>query len=352
MELSKMQIKDLKNFYETFDLTKVKQKKNVIDEVLYQLYKRPYKSKLQPRTLPAEKNNTHQMDLLFLPSDNGFKYGLTIVDVGSRLTDCEPIKDKLSDTVLAACQKIYKRKILSIPKHIQVDSGSEFKGQFKAYFDNQDIPIRTSEPDRSRQQALVESRNGSIAKPLMRRMLAQELITNKPSREWVKYLPKVLKFLNERFEIKNAPAVIKEQPLDDYNAHLIEVGTTVRYLLDKPRDMLTNKKLIGTFRHGDIRWSKPVKIEELIIQPMQIPLYLVSGRSCAYSRDQLQVITGENMPPSMTQEKFEIEKILDVKATRNSTRYLVKYKDDDKPVLIDESILKKEAPKLLKNFNR
>ena len=52
---------------------------------------------------------------------------------------------------------------------------------------------------RSRQQALIESRNKSIAQPLLMRMTAEELLTSETSREWIEYLPDVIKFLNERF---------------------------------------------------------------------------------------------------------------------------------------------------------
>jgi transposase InsO family protein len=346
------QLEDLKQFYTTFDLKKVKNKKNVLNEIMYQLFKRPYKSKLQPRILPIEKNHTHQADILYLPNDNGFKYGLTICDVGSRLTDCEPIKDKNTNTVLEALLKIYKRNILSEPKQMQVDSGTEFKGEFQKYFNNKKIPLRVSEPNRSRQQALVESRNGSIAKPLMRRMLAQEILTDKPSNEWVAYLSTVITFLNERFENKIPFKENFNYIGDKYNSDIIPLNTQVRYLLDKPRDYLTNKKLIGNFRHGDIKWSKPTLITETIIQPQQVPLYMVKGRRNAFSKDQLQVIEKFNLPPVFKNSAIQkIEKILDKKETRNTIRYLVKYKDIEKPVYIDESVLRKEAPKLLKEFN-
>ena len=48
----------------------------------------------------------HQADLLFLPHDKGFKYTLTVVDLGSKLVEAEPIKNKKAETVKNAFQKI------------------------------------------------------------------------------------------------------------------------------------------------------------------------------------------------------------------------------------------------------
>jgi hypothetical protein len=307
-ELTKQQIKDLQQFYKTFDLTKVKNVNNLKNEILYQLYKKPFKSKLQPHMDIYPSNFIHQVDILFLPSDAGFKYGLTIVDVGSRLTDCIPLESKSSHACSIAIQKVYnkpaKDRILTKPERIEADMGNEFKGAFKSYCDNNNISLKYAEPHRSRQLALVESRNGEIAKPLLRRMMAEELITKKTDRKWVHFLPDVIKFLNERYkrsdeEIKKLKEKHKNfLQLDNFNSNLLPEGTKVRYELDKPIDYISNKKLTGTFRQGDVRWSKPTIIQKIKLIPNQLPLYKVKGRTCHYTKDQLQIIENENIPPA------------------------------------------------------
>lgn len=305
--LTTNQLKDLAKFYETFDLKQVKNIKNLQDHVLYQLYKNVKKSKLQPTFDIYKRNFTHQADILYLPSDSGYKYGLTVVDLGSRLTDSIPLKSKSSVAVKNAIEKIYNKpiqtRILEKPQRIEVDFGSEFKGAFKTYCDDNNIFIRYAEPFRSRQQALVESRNGAIAKPLLRRMLAEEMITGKPVTKWLKYLPKVIEFLNERYKLSDTEITKLQNKkdsflkLDKFNSNLLEVGQKVRYLLDKPQDYLTNKRLHGDFRTGDVKWSKAVKIEKLKLIPNQLPLYKIETRNNWFTKDQLQVIKKEILPP-------------------------------------------------------
>ena len=88
-----------------------------------------------PTTDVFERNTTHQLDLLFLPEDDGYRYLLVIVDIATRHVDAEPLKTKDSKEVLKATQKIFKRKYVKQPLRLEVDSGTEFKGKFKEYYD-------------------------------------------------------------------------------------------------------------------------------------------------------------------------------------------------------------------------
>ena len=67
---SKRRDDDIKNYYETLDLTKVKNPKNLNDELMYQLYRTPVE-KYMPKYSRIEKNNTNMCDLLYLPDDDG-----------------------------------------------------------------------------------------------------------------------------------------------------------------------------------------------------------------------------------------------------------------------------------------
>jgi hypothetical protein len=69
-----------------------------------------------------------QADLLFMPTDKGYKYMLVVIDNGSRLVDAEPLKSKESKAVVSAFQMIFSRGIVAMPNvRIEVDAGSEFK---------------------------------------------------------------------------------------------------------------------------------------------------------------------------------------------------------------------------------
>ena len=82
-----------------------------------------------PHIQTLGKNNNHQADILFLTSDRGYKYALVVVDTGSRLCEAIPLKTKSSSAVLKAFMKMYdEHNILKLPKRIEMDPGTEFKG--------------------------------------------------------------------------------------------------------------------------------------------------------------------------------------------------------------------------------
>jgi len=273
---------DIKNFYETLDLTKVKNKKNIQNELLYQLYKKPVE-KIAPKYSNVLKNELHMADLLFLPDDEGYKYALVVVDVGSRLCDAEPIKNKYSKTVLDAILKIYKRKILTYPYKIKVDSGTEFQSVFKSFFIKNNVDIITAQPARHRQIALAEARNKQIVSYLFKRMTAQELKTGEKSVEWVKWLPKIVKILNNRMERKNLKRNNSSKFWEDEN--MLDVGDSVRYKLDRPIDVVTGKPLNGKFRESDIKFSLvPTKIKLIHLSSDNPPLYALEGKHAYYTR--------------------------------------------------------------------
>ena len=107
-------------------------KNNILDNLL----KLPKKDVPQntPHHVTDEVNTIQQADLLYLPDDNGFKYLLVVVDLGSRLMDAEALKNRDALTVRNAMIKLYKRKILQEPVVLQVDGGSEFQCPFKTHF--------------------------------------------------------------------------------------------------------------------------------------------------------------------------------------------------------------------------
>lgn len=303
------------------------------DNELYNLYKKPKKDSEDetPRFQDYPDNYIHQCDLLFLPNDNGYKYALTVADIGGkRHCDAEPIKTKESKEVLQAIQKIYSRKILQPPKGLQCDSGSEFKGDFQAYFKSKKIPIRYGKPDRHNQQAIVERRNQSIGALLFRRMSAQELITGEPDPQWVDELPKVIRHINNTTNPVKPRTTTK--PLCSGNScTLLSEGTKVRIQLSHPIDVATGNKLKGKFRSTDIRWNPNVKsIEQAILLPGQPVMYQIDG--VRYTRNQLQVVSENEKSPlaeKVIQGKptqYNVFKIRDKRTLNRKIQYQVQWK--------------------------
>jgi hypothetical protein len=142
------------NFQLTLDDLNLKKpiKHNMLDNLL----KLPKKDNNinTPHHVVDEVNTIQQADILYLPDDNGFKYLLVVVDLGSRLMDAQELKNRDATTVRNAMIKLYKRKILQEPLVLQVDDGSEFKGPFKTHF-SYFFKIHTHEAGRHRSQALI-----------------------------------------------------------------------------------------------------------------------------------------------------------------------------------------------------
>ena len=82
-----------------------------------------------------------------------------ILDIATRQFDCEKLKNKDSTTVLKAFKKICdKSDYLTIPKYSLItDSGTEFKGEFKKFFHDNNILLRVAIAGRHRQNIVAES---------------------------------------------------------------------------------------------------------------------------------------------------------------------------------------------------
>lgn len=298
-------------YYKTFRATGIS-KKTIDKQIVHKLFKRPEReergkgSRIETH---IAKNNTHQADLLFMPNDGGFKYALVVVDVATGITDAEALKSKGSDEVADGLKKIYTKKlhILNKPRLLQVDPGSEFKGDTAELAQKMQIYIRYGKTGRSRQQALVESRNGTIAKALFMRMASEEILNGEPSTEWVFFLPEILRGINKDLSHKADPDHEYGDVIDDGKA-LLQIGSHVRIQLDKPRGLLGEKKLSGAFRKTDIRWSTEIyKIEDIQLIPDQPVFYKLENLPYVfYTRYQLQTVDAdEENPPSTVLRKHD-----------------------------------------------
>lgn len=258
-----------------------------------------------PHTDPNIKPNfVHQADLLFLPDDNGFKYALVVVDLGSRLCDAEPMKSKTQKETLEAFMTIYKRKLKPPKALLQIDSGSEFKGVVMHWFNKQNIMVRFGKPDRHRQQAVVEAYNGIIARALFYKLHQQELATKETNTDWVHLLPKLIHRLNAHVRTLKKQKKAELKKLDDDikcvgdTCKVIPIGTSVRVISDHPTDS-TGIRLHGTFRKTDLRWDPtPRKIEDIVLRPNQPIMYKVTGiKNVNYTKHQIQEIPNNEAIP-------------------------------------------------------
>ena len=285
---------------------------------------------------PKEEGITQQADLLYLPSDRfGYKYLLVVVDIATQRMDAIALKDRTTNAVEKAFDKIYNdRKILEIPVNMQYDSGSEFK--IDDYLIKKKILPKRGATNQHSQQAFAEFMNYRIGKIIGQLQTEKELQTNKTSKAWLDYLNDIIDVLNEmadtrleklnkqnkkdlaieKAEIKNGvrdaqikPAMtefakdIKNNDVDTVlktdvprfgkiSSNILEPGDKVRLALNRPLNVVNNKRLHGNFRAGDIRWTKEIHtIEKVEYLPNQVTLYYVSNiRDRAYKRNELQAL--------------------------------------------------------------
>lgn len=336
------------------------------------LYKVPKKDKgpNMPRFNVPIPNAVHQADLLFMPHDKGFKYALVVVDACNSVTDAEPLKNKNAETVKDAFVKIYARTILKMPERIEVDSGTEFKSVVAKYFADHNVGVRVAKVARHRQQAMVEKRNQIIGTVLFKRMVAQELLTEQPSTEWVDDLPVVIREMNKQVRQSPPKRPNDSDPMCKGDAcNLIPKGTKVRVQLEQPQDVATGKRLIGKFRSTDIRWDPtPRTVKEILIKPGSPPMYLLNGNigsrkiePVAHTKNQLQVVPKNEEKPShkliadpKSKHQFVVEKILEKKKVKNRWCYKIKWAgwpekyNSFEPV----KIITEDVPKIAADFEK
>jgi len=359
---------DYDKLEELFGLAKRSKKQKDV-QVVDKLLEKPIrdKGKNAPQFVHKDVGITQQADLLHLPDDNGYKYSLVVVDQGgNRVTDAEPLKAKDASSVLKAFKAIYARKILKIPKVMQVDPGSEFKGVVAQWFADKGVAVRVGKTGRHRQQGLVERKNFTIGKALHRRMLAQETLTGETSKEWVEDLPKLVSVLNNRAK-KAKPRTVEKFPAptcEGSSCNTLSIGTKVRVIAEQPRDPITGAVLTGKFRASDVRWEiKERVIKQVLLKPGFPPLYLLDGTAgkigvdpVAYTKNQLQVISKDEVYPKgkdVVRGKpttYIIDHIVGKTRVKGKIFYRVKWRGYDEITLEPRTELIKDQPRLVQEF--
>jgi hypothetical protein len=332
--------------------------------VVDQLYKKPQKDVNgdNPTFPHMNPNVAQQIDLLYLPNDQGYKYALVVVDQGNRHVDAEELEDRSVDDIIKALKKIYKRKTyLSKPQVIVSDSGSEFKGTFDTELLRMGIKHhKIVKVGRSRAVSLVERKNQTIGK-IINKVIAQvQLTTGHATSKWVSYLPLIIESINDKVDEINK-AIPKEKMEDvkpitfnpEHKINLLNEGDKVRVALDKPIDT-DGKKLGGRFRAGDIRWNPTIRTVKFIyLKPDEPLMYFLNGptgdlkiETVGYTRNQLQKVSTreknvENEQPLFDNEdnRFEVQSIVERKKVDNKYEYLVKFKGYRKKSWINRASL-------------
>lgn len=305
-----------------------------------------------------EPNEVQQADLLFLPEDRGMKYLLVVADQ-SRRFDMKAIPSKSADDVLKGLNYIWSnngRRILKKPKVLETDGGTDFSNQtLKEFLDKNDIEFRKGISQRKQQTAIVERANRTIASKIADINVAESNITGQEAQDWVDYIPGVVKELNKLGK-KRAEKLLKKKEEDEKSIDLdgqikldesdiLNIGDTVRVMLEKPKRVTDEKNKGGKFRVGDIRWSTDIKKVTNMIIPLpgqKKPLrYQVGDDTVSYTRNQLQKVSKPKDEDFGDYKKITKKKkdpdtsiaseVVGKKKIRGVDYYLVKYRGYSKP---------------------
>ena len=130
-------------------------------------------------------NETHQFDLLYMPSDtlygNKYKYILAGIDATSTFKVARPLRTKQARDIAEMILDIYKVGPLTYPSTFQCDNGSEFKGEVTKMLEKNEVKIqRVTTKYKHTHTAFVEALNKILAERLFKVQDAQKL--NDPER--------------------------------------------------------------------------------------------------------------------------------------------------------------------------
>jgi len=225
---------------------------------------------------------------------------IVVVDIHSRILDAEPTKVIDSTTARNALIKIYSRSILSKPKIMETDAGSEFKGAFNDYLEEEGIKHITAPTNRHRMVAIVENKNKLLGRLIFHLLNYKDIDkpqnnTGSGAKDWYVNHNTFRELIDTINEMNNFKP-ITEAKSDDLritssNKDILPVGTRVLVTLDHPKEISNGKRLHGNFRAGDIRWDRNVKtIEWDVLKPDQPPMYKVNGEKFLRTRQQLQAV--------------------------------------------------------------
>lgn len=266
-------------------------------QAIWQIYLPAPKKIIRPKFENYIPNDTHQIDLLYLPYDKigkkKYKYALTIVDLATRYKDAEPLTERSANAVAVAITKIYNRGPLTFPRLIQCDGGAEFKGKVNQLFLKNQVLVKRGIPGNHRSQAVVESFNKHLAERLFSYQYDREMITDKTNTEWVRRLPKVINVMNN--EIVNGL-----KPVDAIKKETISVTSKNKKI--KSDTSLFDKKVRYLYAPGEVEggdrkratdpiWSTRIYEVKSILETNPPVYYLREpGPQRAFVKEELQIV--------------------------------------------------------------
>lgn len=263
------------------------------------LYEKPVKEINFPHIQLPGEGWMAEIDILYLPNDNGFKYLLTCVDVYDSSCDAIALKTlNMKDVIHAMNWMFENSSFLTVPKLLQADQQFD-NNYFKDWCDEHNVNYRFTITNRHRMNAHVERLNKTLGTWLWQIQVEKELETGKENTEWHGIYKKLIEILNKEHSKRKIKKPNDEIIINKNNNVLIAPNTKVRLVIqqDEPQS-IRGEKLQGTLRAGDPKWHNQPTYT--VVAPVLIPgnptLYKIKNDKTGkevdalYTRESLQVI--------------------------------------------------------------
>ena len=272
-------------------------------QAFWQVHLPAPKSINRPHYQVTIPNETHQFDLLYMPSDtlygNEYKYILAGIDAASRYKVARPLRTKQARDVAEMIADIYKVGPLKFPETFQCDNDSEFKGDVTKMLEKNEVKIRrVTTKYKHTHTAFVEALNKILAERLFKVQDAQKLNDpEKVSSRWVKHLYELVDELNdtetEMIGMKLKDAIkLKEVPLVNRESY-------------PSKEVLPEEHDDQRRRATDRIWSKGTyRLREIAENTgNRVMYYLLDGPGRAFVSEELMLIPEDTeLPPDYVQE--------------------------------------------------
>ena len=193
----------------------------------------PQTKRYTPIKCPFNSVGCVQVDLMdiskFFRENEGAHYIFNAIDIFSRFLWAYPIKNKKATSTLEPIKKVIEQIKSKYPNNIitiTCDNGSEFKGAFKKYLDEQDIKIYYNDPDSVKSKttmAIVERSNRTLWNYI------KKYTTYKNTLKFVNEIPQFVQNYNNKIH-----STLRLKPVDVFNGVRIPVddSNSVKPLLN------------------------------------------------------------------------------------------------------------------------
>jgi len=304
-------------------------------------YHKQYVRKFPRNKFYAEKiDHMWQIDLIDLSSirnkfySQNYGFALTCIDAFSRYAWVEPMKNKTAEESKKALERIIAKG--RKPAIIYSDGGSEFKGVFEKYCQENQIIIIINQNAPHIKAAIVERFNRTIKQKMWR------VFTYLGKKQYSNILQKLVQSYNNSFHrsIGTAPSKVTKDnqekihdyqygdlnSLDNFIEFEFKVGDYVRVLFDKD----------NTFEKGYVqKWSSEICV--VVHQnPTNPPTYSINNTNTKltlrpfYYAQELQKVQPEDFP----YDTFQVE-------IHNNTATITQLNDENQETQVIENYKEK-----------